>query len=311
MSVSVVIPVYNGAKSITGLVQEVTSKLGKSLKEIVLVNDGSSDDSEAICTELTRQNPRITFISLRKNFGEHNAVLCGLNFTTGDYVAIIDDDFQNPPEEILKLLDEAKKGYDVVFARYNFKKHSLWRNLGSKFNGIMASYLLKKPQDLYLSSFKLISREVVQEIIKYRGHRPYIDGLLLRVTRNYTTCLVSHSEREFGKSNYTLTKLLSLYLSMFLNFSILPLRIFTITGFIAFTIGVILGIWSVAEKLIFPERVPTGWTVLFTAFIAFSGLQLVFLGLIGEYIGKMHFDQNGTPQWVIKSKILADSSANS
>lgn len=311
MKLSVVIPVYNGEKSIERLVADLRAKLQTILHEIILVNDCSQDTSEKICAKLANDFSEITFISLRKNFGEHNAVMCGLNFVTGDYVAIIDDDFQNPPEEILKLVQVAEEGYDVVFAKYAFKSHARWRNIGSSFNNLMATYLLKKPRDLYLSSFKLIKKEVVDEIVKYKGPNPYIDGLLLRVTRNFSTCLVAHSPREHGRSNYTLKKLISLYLTMFLGFSILPLRAFTLLGLSAFVIGITLSIWFVLEKLLYTEQVPAGWSSLIVTVITFSGVQLMFLGLIGEYLGKLHFDQNGTPQWVIKSKTLATKLSDS
>lgn len=308
MKLSVVIPVFNGEKSIEKLIADLRLKLGTILHEIVLVNDCSSDDSEETCAKLANDSTDISFISLRKNFGEHNAVMCGLNFITGDYVAIIDDDFQNPPEEILKLLAVAEEGYDVVFAKYALKSHAYWRNVGSRFNNLMATYLLRKPYDLYLSSFKLIKREVVNEIIKYKGPNPYIDGLLLRVTKNYSDCLVVHSARENGRSNYTFRKLISLYLTMFLGFSVLPLRVFTLLGLAAFLIGMTLSVWFVLEKLLFVEQVPAGWSSLIVAIITLSGVQLMFLGLIGEYLGKLYFDQNGTPQWVIKSKTLAKGS---
>ena len=308
MTVSVVIPVYNGALSIERLVANVKSSLQDKLQEIILVNDCSSDNSEQICLSIAQTNPEVSFVSLRKNFGEHNAIMCGLSFATGDYVAIIDDDFQNPPQEILKLLDVAESGYDVVFSRYSEKKHAWWRNLGSSINNLVASFVLKKPKSLYLSSFKLIKNDVVQEILKYRGPFPYIDGLILRVTRNIGTCLVEHSSREHGRSNYTFSKLLSLYLKMFLNFSVLPLRVFTVFGFFVFLLGVVLCTWFILERLLFPTSVPLGWASLIVAVITFSGVQVMFLGLIGEYLGKIHLDLNGTPQWVIKSKALSAKS---
>lgn len=303
MKLSIIVPVYNGALTIKNLVEEVQKELSQYTVEIVLINDGSKDNSESICEQIALGNDSVKFISLRKNFGEHNAVMCGLNYATGDFAVIIDDDFQNPPSEIIKLVNKAKEGYDVVYSRYEVKKHNMFRNLGSNLNNLVANYLLNKPKSLYLSSFKLIRKEVIDEIIKYQGPFPYIDGLLLRVTNNIGTELVTHSSRVEGKSNYTLGKLISLYLNMFLNFSIKPLRLFTFIGAFSFCIGIVFSIAFIIEKILYPETA-VGWTSLIIAFLTFNGIQLVFLGLIGEYLGKSYLDQNKTPQWVIKKEVI-------
>jgi polyisoprenyl-phosphate glycosyltransferase len=302
MKISIVIPVYNGARSIERLVGELFEKIGVHELEVVLVNDGSRDESDAVCEKIAGRNPRVKYICLRRNFGEHQAVMCGLNFVSGDAAVIIDDDFQNPPGEILKLVRELEGGFDVVYSRYAVKRHHWFRNLGSWFNDRVATVLLKKPSSLYLSSFKAISIGVVREIIKYRGPFPYVDGLILRVTRNISSVLVEHSAREEGRSNYTLKKLISLWLNMFLNFSIVPLRVFTVMGLLLFGIGFMLVIGTVIEKIISPG-LPLGYASLFVALMLFSGVQMLFLGLIGEYLGKQYFDQNGTPQWVIRKTV--------
>jgi len=298
MKLSVVIPVYNAEKSIADLVKQLFISLSGLDFEIVLVNDGSQDGSEKICERLASENKSVKFISLRKNFGEHNAVICGLNFATGEYVVIIDDDFQNPPSEISKLLNEVEKGYDVVYSKYTHKKHNVVRNFSSFVNGAVAGYLIHKPKGLYLSSFKIIKKEVVDELVKYKGPFPYIDGLIFRTTNNISSVTVDHDKRQYGKSNYNFRKLFSLYLNMFLNFSIRPLRVFTVSGMIIFIIGVLLSVYFIIAKYIYNE--PPGWTSTALFIIMFSGFQIVFLGLIGEYLGKQYLDQNNTPQWVIK-----------
>ncbi len=306
MKLSVIIPVYNGGQTIVSLIEQVSIDLAGIDYEVILVNDGSHDNSENKCEELVSAYYNLKFISLRKNFGEHNAVLCGLNFSEGEYAVIVDDDFQNAPVEILKLISEIEKGYDVVYSSYAKKQHSFLRNFYSWITNIVANFLISKPKDLYLSSFKIIRKEVVEEIIKYKGPFPYIDGLILRVTDNISSVNVEHSKRAFGQSNYTLTKLFSLYLNMFINFSIKPLRIFTVTGILIFLLGIIMSVFFIVEKLTHNE--PPGWTSTVLIVLLFSGFQIIFLGLIGEYLGKLYLDQNNTPQWVIKRTHIKDKS---
>ena len=225
MHLSVVIPVYNSETTLGPLVSRLHDCLTGILFEVVLVNDGSADQSESVCRELARQYEKVQFISLRRNFGEFNAVLCGLNHAQGQFVVIIDDDFQNPPETILTLLATAETGqYDVVYSRYAEKKHSWIRNFGSQLVNTLTTYSLGKPPDLYLSSFKVIRREVVDEIIRYRGPYPYIDGLIFRVTRNVGSVLVPHHARAEGRSNYTPRKLIGLFLNVFIGYSLWPIR---------------------------------------------------------------------------------------
>jgi polyisoprenyl-phosphate glycosyltransferase len=302
--VTICVPVYNGAKTIGALVQEIVKELSPYYKiEIVLVNDYSRDNSDDVCKELARSYAFVKYISLRKNFGEHNAVMCALNYATGDYVAIIDDDFQNPPREIRALVEEARKGYDVVYSIFRRKRHDRYRNLGSRFNDWVATWLLEKPRDLYLSSFKVISREMVQKIICYKGPSPYIDGLILRETRNISSVEVEHEDRREGQSNYTLAKLVALWLNMFINFSIMPLRLFSLFGMIVILFSFLAAVIFIVEKLLNPS-LQMGWTSVMVSILFFSGVQIVFLGLIGEYIGKHYLQTNGTPQWVVKEEHL-------
>lgn len=305
MLVSVCIPVYNGAISIVRLVDDVRSELISAgyKVEFVLVDDCSQDNSAEVCAKLAMKNEDVKFIALRKNSGEHNAVMCSLNYMTGDYAVIIDDDFQNPPSEIKKLLDEIHKGYDVVYSKYEKKKHSLFRNFGSRFNDIVATYLINKPKSLYLSSFKVIEKDLVKEIIKYKGPFPYIDGLILRSTNNYSSVYVEHNKREEGRSNYTLSKLVSLWLNMFINFSVIPLRMFAFFGMVVAFISFVFALIFLVEKIIIPGT-PLGWSSIIVSILFFSGVQLVFLGLIGEYLGKLYLDHTGKPQWIVKKEII-------
>ncbi len=167
---SMVIPVYNGSSTIATLVERTHRVFEGSSFEIVLVNDGSADDSEQVCARLSNRFPTtVTFVHLSRNFGEHNAVLAGLSHARGHYVGVLDDDGQNPPEEVARMLEALKQhNYDVVYGHYIEKMHSAFRNWGSRFNDRMATLMLQKPADLYLSSFKVMNRFVVDEITRYQ-----------------------------------------------------------------------------------------------------------------------------------------------
>ena len=306
MLISVCIPVYNGAHSIAGLVEEVAKALKKQAVEFVLVNDGSRDESDAICTEIAKRRKDVTYICLRRNFGEHNAVMCALNHCSGDCAVIIDDDFQNPPSEIIKLATELAQGYDVVYSKYHSKKHNLFRNLGSRFNDWVATVLIRKPRDLYLSSFKAISRPLIDEIIKYSGPFPYIDGLILRATDCISSVLVEHRTRSEGRSNYTLGKLVALWLNMFVNFSIRPMRAISLLGIATSAASFVLAVVFLIDKIRHPE-IPSGWASLALLVLFLGGIQTMALGIIGEYVGKNYLDRNGTPQWTIKTIVRPGS----
>lgn len=300
---SIVIPVYRGARTVGPLVRRLRECLGHLYRlEVVLVNDGSPDDSAAVCRRLARRQSDVRFVDLARNFSEHNAVMAGLHFTSGEYVVVMDDDFQNPPEEVIRLVNEIDKGYDVVFSYYARKEHNFFRNLGSAFNNLVATLLIGKPRDLYLSSFKIMSRFVVEELVKYSGPYPYLDGLILRVTRNYSRVLVRHAPRAHGKSGYTLRKLVALWLNMFTNFSILPLRLASILGLCLSVVGLVIAAAFVIEKLTHPE-LPAGWASLIVSLFLIGGAQLFALGMIGEYLGRLFLKENGTPQFVVRETV--------
>lgn len=301
MKISVVIPVYNGAKTISNLADELVNTLKDYKLEIVLVNDGSKDTSHKVCVSIfEKYRSTVKYINLARNFGEHNAVMAGLNASTGDYAVIIDDDFQNPPKEIPRLVDKAVSGeFDVVYSFYDMKRHSWFRNIGSAFNNLVANFLLDKPRDLYLSSFKCIKRNIAQEIVKYKGPYPYIDGLILRSTQNIGKVSVKHVDRKVGKSGYTIKKLVGLWLNMFVNFSVFPLRVSAFLGFLFLVLGLISSAYIIIERIVNPEM-PMGITSILVAILVFGGIQLLILGLIGEYLGKLFLMTNHTPQYVIR-----------
>lgn len=302
VALSFVIPIYNGSQTITAVVDRIAQAFDTIQFEIVLVNDGSSDDSEGTCRRLAAEYPGvIRFVHLAKNFGEHSAVLAGLRHTTGQAVAVLDDDGQNPPEEVWVLWDHLQAtGRDVVYGRYRTKRHSWFRNLGSGFNDRMANWLLKKPKDLYLSSFKVMNRFVVSEVIKYRGPFPYIDGLIFRTTRNIGQVDVNHCDRIAGQSGYNLRRLIGLWLNMFLGFSIAPLRLSVLLGLLTSLLSLALLFGIVIDKLVLNAEVPVGIPTILTCIALFAGVQLTVLGTIGEYVGRIFLEQNGMPQYVVR-----------
>jgi glycosyltransferase involved in cell wall biosynthesis len=280
MLLSVVIPVYHGAITVQKLVESVQEKLQKYVFEIILINDGSKDDSEKKCLELGERYDNISFLSLRKNFGEFQAVMCGLNYAKGEYAVIIDDDFQNPPSEISKLLETAQKGnFDVVYGQYDEKKHHQFRNIGSWF-------------------VKLIKKEVVEEICKYKGPYPYIDGLIFNVTDNIGKVNVQHDNRQNGASNYTVKKLARLLLNIIFGYSLLPVRLSLFLGFFSTFIALILSL----SHFITGGEHPVWLIILFV-----GGVQLISIGIVGEYIGKTFLTQSNTPQYTLRIKKINDA----
>lgn len=236
--------------------------------------------------------------------------MAGLNYCTGDCAVIMDDDFQNPPKEVIRLVDGLREGYDVAFSYYEKKQHHVIRNLGSHFNNLVASALIGKPKDLYLSSFKAISRFVIDEIKKYSGPYPYIDGLILRATRRYTTVQVHHDKRIEGRSGYTFRKLVSLWLNMFTNFSIMPLRIATIVGFFFALISAAVAIVFAIEKLRNPD-LPVGWASLIVSVFLIGSVQMFAIGMIGEYVGRLFSKQAEIPSLLCVLRSTAARMENS
>jgi len=300
-TLSIVVPVYNGAASVGELVAALSDLAVPGGLEIVLVNDGSPDDSLAVCRRLLAEaRVPMVVIDHARNYGEHNAVMTGLRHTRGRYVVTMDDDLQNPPGEVLRLLAYAQDNdLDVVYTYYATKQHEAWRNLGSRFTNWCADHLLDKPKGLYLSSFRCMSALVVEAIGRYEGPFPYIDGLLMQTTRRIGRLEVSHLPRAVGRSNYNLRRLVRLFLNMFLNFSVMPLRLSTVFGLVLSALGALVAVLVVLEALF--RETPPGWASLMAALLLLSGVQLVMLGLIGEYVGRLYLSVNRKPQGLVRA----------
>jgi undecaprenyl-phosphate 4-deoxy-4-formamido-L-arabinose transferase len=305
-ALSIVVPIYNGADSVGELVDALEALDVPGGHEIILVNDASPDSSLLECQRLqARARVPITLVDLARNFGEHNAVMAGLREASGAHIITMDDDLQNPPGEVLRLLHHAQQtGKDVIYTHYAKKQHAAWRNIGSRFANWCADKVLDKPKGLYLSSFRCISAFAARQVTQYRGPFPYVDGLILQATQSIGTLQVEHLPRHAGRSNYTVSRLLRLWTSMFVNFSVMPLRIATFTGFVMSGLGLCGSVWALGTAIF--EGTPPGWASLTVATLLLLGVQLIMLGIIGEYLGRLYLTVNRKPQSVVRSVTRAE-----
>jgi polyisoprenyl-phosphate glycosyltransferase len=301
MDLSVVIPVYRSAKTLNTLVERLLAVLDDTGLdyEIVFVEDGSPDDSWRVLNELQAANPdRIVAIQLMCNYGQHNALMCGFRHARGDYIVTMDDDLQNPPEEIPKLIAALEaRDLDLVYGTYGAKKHSGWRNLGSAV--VNAFYRIVFKVWVTVTSFRIVRRELLESIFSYNLNFTYIDGLLAWNTRRIGQVPVAHHPRLEGRSGYSLRKLLVLGLNLFTNFSLLPLQLVSACGLLAAAGGFLLALYYLIEYLLSNIAVPGYASIVITILIV-GGTQLLALGIIGEYLGRMHMNVNHKPQYVVR-----------
>lgn len=300
VGLSIVVPVYRGAATVGALVEALSALRPAGGIEIILVNDGSPDNSGDVCRALAASaTVPLTYIEHARNYGEHNAVMTGLRHARGSYVITMDDDLQNPPEEVVRLYDHARTGgWDVVYTRYAVKEHEGWRNIGSRFANGVADMLLDKPKGLYLSSFRCMSALVVREVTNYRGPYPYVDGLIMQVTQRLDSIEVKHLARMEGRSNYTLKRLVLLWLNLATNFSVLPLRLAILAGALLGFLGLIAAATVIVEGMM--GETPSGWASTMTVMLLTAGVQFLILGVLGEYVGRAFLSANGKPQGVIR-----------
>lgn len=302
--ISFVIPCYRSAATLPGVVAEIQEAM-KNMEaytyEIVLVNDCSPDDTFETIRRLCGENEKITGISLAKNFGQHSALMAGFHHVTGDLVVCLDDDGQTPALEADKLIRGIEQGADVVYARYQHKHHSGFRNFGSHVNELMTRVMLGKPKNLYVSSYFAARRFVVEEMIRYEYAYPYVIGLVLRSTKNIVNVDVNHRDRRAGESGYTLGKLLNLWFNGFTAFSVKPLRVATLTGVVCALCGFAYGIYTIIKKIfIQPPDLVIGFSALMSVIVFMGGMLMLMLGLVGEYMGRMYISMNNSPQFVIR-----------
>jgi undecaprenyl-phosphate 4-deoxy-4-formamido-L-arabinose transferase len=300
---SFVIPVYGSEKVLPELVARVddvmeTLPLARRNYEIIFICDCSPDHSWQVIEQLSAKHPWVRGILLRMNAGQHNALMAGFAQARGQIVMTMDDDLQHSPSDIPALLEELGRGRDVVYARFKNRQHATWKIWGSRLNDKVAGYLMKKPKGLYLSPFRAMKAAIVRDILRYNGPYVYVDGLVLSVTRNIGTVDVEHHDRFAGDSGYSLKKSISLWLKMATNFSIVPLRLTSFAGLAMAGIGFVLAVLLIIQKFTV-DAMPIGWSSLIVTFLIIGGVQLVALGMLGEYLGRVLLTLNSRPQYVV------------
>ena len=303
MNLSVVIPIYNSSSIISKLISKLSEEISKikriSTYQIILVNDCSNDNSWSEISKICDKENFVVGVNLMKNYGQHNALMAGINIARGDYVITMDDDLQHSPNEINKILDKIEEGYDACYTNYKNNKYNAFKVLSSKLNNTISNFLIDKPKNIYLSSFKCFTKKVCEEIKKYDGPFVYIDGLIFDITKNVASVDVEHLDRMTGNTNYNIFKLISLWLSVLTNFSIVPLRISTIAGFFMTFVSFCSILVIIVIKLLNPSMA-AGWASIISVLLFFFGLQFIALGLMGEYIGRSYLNLNKKPQFVVR-----------
>lgn len=308
---TVVIPLYRSGNCVEALIQRLESLQLPCPWELVLVDDGSPDDTvERARQQLRRSGLQGLLVRHARNYGEHAAVLTGYRHSRGAWVVNLDDDLQNPPEEAVRLWQQARReDLDVVYGDYREKKHANWRNLGSRFANRTANWLLDLPERFYLSSFRCVSGAIARRVAEYQGPYPYIDGLLSQYTQRIGSLEVNHDSRYDGISNYNLRRLVRLWLTIFTSFSIMPLRLSSLLGLSLAAIGLVTIVTLVVQVLLFGTQV-AGWLSIISAILVFGGLQCLLIGVMGEYLGRIFLTVSHKPQSFVRSvEAIAGSAA--
>ncbi|MBQ7203698.1 MAG: glycosyltransferase [Eubacterium sp.] len=304
--ISFCIPCYGSEDTIEYVINEIIDVLSAKTEydyEIIAVNDCSPDNVMEKLRQLAHSNSKIKVIDLAKNFGKHSALMAAFSVVKGDYVVCLDDDGQCPMDRLWDLLEPITDGnYDFSMAEYSKKKQSAFKNFGSSLNSLMSRVLVGKPKDLHFTNFKAMKRFVTEEIIKYNNPYPYLEGLTLRTTRNIAVIKMDERERFSGKGNFTFKKSLSLWLNGFTAFSVKPLRISTVIGFITALIGFVFGVFVILRKMIHPQ-IAMGYSSTMAVLLFIGGMIMLMLGMIGEYVGRMYISLNNSPQYVIRDII--------
>ena len=302
IEISIVVPVYNSEDNLTELNHQLQYELKDINFELILVNDQSKDTSWNKINDLTKEHKNIIGINLRKNSGQDNAIFAGVHYAKGQYIVIMDDDLQHSPSDIPKLYEEIKEGYDVCYANFEKKKQALWKNIGSWLNGKMAEIIINKPKEIYLSPFKIIKKEIIEEVKATNYLYPYIDGIIFSITNNITQIDAKHYDRFSGSSNYTLLESIKVFMKLATGFSVFPLRVASFIGALTSIFGFVLGLYFIIEYF-FNSSSPEGWTSMIVIVLFLGGIILMSLGIVGEYLGRIYLSINKKKSYTIKEEL--------
>ena len=303
MLLSFVVPCYNSAATIADVARQIRRTVeqdGRYQYEVILVNDNPVDETYRVIRQLCEEDPCIVGICMARNFGQHAALMAGYAQSRGDIVISLDDDGQTPASEVFRLVDALDESTDVVYAEYDHKQHSLFRNFGSRVNDWMTCWLLDKPKGLYLSSYLAAKRFVIDEMLQYKNPYPYVDGLILRTTKCIKNVPVQHQARQVGQSGYTLKKLFNLWMNGFTAFSVKPLRLATVAGGLFAIVGMVLAVIIAVQKICLGDAIHAGWSSLICLELIIGGLVMAMCGMLGEYIGRTYISLNAAPQYVVR-----------
>lgn len=298
---SVVIPVYNSEHIVSTTVSRVCDFFENNSMdfELILVNDGSSDGSWRVISELAERHASVTAINLLKNYGQHAANMCGFQHAIGDYVITMDDDLQNPPGEIAKLINALEDNCDLVVGRFSEKKHAWYRRIGSKIVGYINRKIFHIPQDFVLTNFRIVRSDVVKRVCQYNGSYPYIPGLILQNSSSRKNVLVNHNAREIGVSNYNVFRIAKLVSEILFNYSSYPLRVVAAFGLFVSLVSFLLALFYLVNAMVMGSSVP-GWTTVVFMLAFFNGMLLLMLGMLGEYILRLVHQTSDKPHFEIK-----------
>jgi undecaprenyl-phosphate 4-deoxy-4-formamido-L-arabinose transferase len=306
MELSIVVPVYRSEPLVPELTRRIAGAMRRQTEiaayEVILVNDCSPDRSWEMIEQACELYPNVRGVDLRRNSGQHNAIMAGLRHARGAVIVVMDDDLQHAPEDIGKLYAKILEGHDLCYAAFRHPKHARWKILGSAFRDLTAAALLEVPRGIRISSFKAMTAEIAREIARYEGPFPYVDGLAMMATRNVANVEAEHHPRSDGRGNYGLRESIFLWTKVAMNFSVVPLRLASWLGLGFAVLGFLLAAYLIFQKLVFDTIPVPGWSSLAVVILIVGGVQLLALGAIGEYLGRAYLHLNGKPQYVIRSK---------
>ena len=308
LAISIVIPCYRSEKTIPDVVARITETMrlhGQDDYEVLLIDDGSPDKTDEVISKLALNDMHVKAILLSRNFGQHSALMAGYSNARGEYIVGMDDDGEHDPADMFKLIEELEKGYDYVCAAFTSNDHSLYKRIGSRVNDWMATTFIGKPKNSLFSSYYVMRRFVMLEIIKTRNPHPYVGGMLVSITKKLSTVPIEHHTRIAGTSGYNFRRSIALWINGITAYSVKPLTFSSAIALVFTFFGFLFGIYVIIRKLVLPD-VPAGYSSIVALISFMGGMIMLLLNMIGEYIGRIYMLVNKIPQYVIKEIVSLD-----